>query len=465
MCYPPALLLTSLLAGTAIPPSVQSEDLNADSGTQAAWPDSNPLLAAVRKDLNEGRLESALNRLHPLAIHGHAEAQALLGALYYLGRGVARARPIAFHWIRRAAEQGWAPAQHYLGNLYYTGEVGDADRQLAHHWYERSASQGWGPARQTLDRWDRLNAQALHEENLLNANRLIEGTLPASPPVHRQAIPSLAKGSAAPAPLPAIERGIPPEYAAPCQREPARGRRAASSDPNMPCAPIEEIQLSGQLSSEAGPDNGSREEPQIRPALADAEFADLLSVPTKPQDTLLTAPVTGQAPIAADPAQRTTAGSPHFADPGEDNFDQARSHYETGLLYAMGSGVPQDAVLAFHWFARAAKQGYPPAQYRLGMAYMHGTGVSANTYEAKRWLERSALQRYTLAQRELALLYVIFGEPQDLVRAYAWSTAAAATGTSEDREMLDRLAASMNPETLKQGKALAQQLLRSLQER
>ena len=46
---------------------------------------------------------------------GQAEAQYILGVLYYLGQGVPQDFVQAANWYRKAAEQGGVEAQFYLG--------------------------------------------------------------------------------------------------------------------------------------------------------------------------------------------------------------------------------------------------------------------------------------------------------------------------------------------------------------
>jgi TPR repeat protein len=57
-----------------------------------------------------------------------------------------------------------------------------------------------------------------------------------------------------------------------------------------------------------------------------------------------------------------------------------------GLMYQQGSGVPQDAVMAAHWYLCAAEQGHVGAQYQLGLLYDKGHGVPRSTVLAYKWL-------------------------------------------------------------------------------
>jgi TPR repeat protein len=50
-----------------------------------------------------------------------------------------------------------------------------------------------------------------------------------------------------------------------------------------------------------------------------------------------------------------------------------------GLMYAQGTGVPQDYAQAALWYRKAAEQGDANAQYLLGVFYNKGWGGSVLT--------------------------------------------------------------------------------------
>jgi uncharacterized protein len=64
----------------------------------------------------------AVTILSPLAQNGDPAAQAYLGYLYTLGRGVPQDYTQAAIWYRRAADQGHSGAQYELGLLYDKGQ-------------------------------------------------------------------------------------------------------------------------------------------------------------------------------------------------------------------------------------------------------------------------------------------------------------------------------------------------------
>jgi len=61
-----------------------------------------------------------------------------------------------------------------------------------------------------------------------------------------------------------------------------------------------------------------------------------------------------------------------------------------GFMYEHGRGVPQDYVLAAHWYACAAKQGHVTAQYLLGLMYDKGHGVEQSDTLSYKWLNLAA---------------------------------------------------------------------------
>ncbi len=89
-----------------------------------------------------GDYAAALREFRPLADQGHAEAQAMLGIMYFEGWGVPKDDAEAVKWYRKAAEQGHARAQTNLGYMYEEGLGVAQDYAQAHMWWSLSARQG-----------------------------------------------------------------------------------------------------------------------------------------------------------------------------------------------------------------------------------------------------------------------------------------------------------------------------------
>jgi uncharacterized protein len=77
---------------------------------------------------------AAARILSPLAQHGDANAQAYMGYLYEIGRGVPQDLTQAALWYRRAAEQGQSWAQFQIGMFYDRGHGVPVDVVEAEKW-------------------------------------------------------------------------------------------------------------------------------------------------------------------------------------------------------------------------------------------------------------------------------------------------------------------------------------------
>ncbi len=99
----------------------------------------------------------------PLAEQGNAEAQTLLGAMYWSGEGVPRDHAEAAKWYLRAAQQGYARAQNNIGFMYGFGEgVPPRDDVQAYKWISLAIM------RYTAKNQDRLD-QAIKDRATLRA--------------------------------------------------------------------------------------------------------------------------------------------------------------------------------------------------------------------------------------------------------------------------------------------------------
>jgi hypothetical protein len=92
----------------------------------------------------------ALKEITPLAKAGNADAEHLLGLMYYMGRGVPRDYKQAFAWHYKAAVQGKADAEYVIGAMYYTGNAVPQDQKLAVQWFRKAAEQGHPDAQHAL---------------------------------------------------------------------------------------------------------------------------------------------------------------------------------------------------------------------------------------------------------------------------------------------------------------------------
>jgi uncharacterized protein len=109
----------------------------------------------------------ALKEVTPLAKKGHADAQHLLGLMYYMGRGVQRDYTQALQWHRKAAQQGKSDAQYVVGAMYYTGNSVPQDHKTAISWFRKAAEQGHAEAQHALGLMYRYHAAGLPQDMVL----------------------------------------------------------------------------------------------------------------------------------------------------------------------------------------------------------------------------------------------------------------------------------------------------------
>jgi len=109
----------------------------------------------------------ALREVTPLAKAGNADAQHLLGLMYYMGRGVQRDYRQAFSWHYKAALQGKADAQYVIGAMYYTGNAVPQDHKLAVEWFRKAAEQGHPDAQHALGLMYRYHVAGMPQDVVL----------------------------------------------------------------------------------------------------------------------------------------------------------------------------------------------------------------------------------------------------------------------------------------------------------
>ena len=110
------------------------------------------LVLINRPESDNRRQRSHRNGIRKRAEQGLAEAQFLLGACYYDGKGTAKDLNKAFFWYRKAAYQNLAEAQYFLGMCYYSGEGVEQDNNQSAHWLNKALENGLDGERATLAR-------------------------------------------------------------------------------------------------------------------------------------------------------------------------------------------------------------------------------------------------------------------------------------------------------------------------
>jgi uncharacterized protein len=114
----------------------------------------------------------AVHALSPLARHGNAHAQALLGFLYENGFGVPQAYDAAADLYQRAAVQGDVFAQARLGLIYDKGHGVPQNAILSYKWLDLAAAHA---AKRERDYYIRLRnavASKMSSEQIVEGQRL-----------------------------------------------------------------------------------------------------------------------------------------------------------------------------------------------------------------------------------------------------------------------------------------------------
>ncbi|MBO7351597.1 MAG: sel1 repeat family protein, partial [Candidatus Methanomethylophilaceae archaeon] len=77
------------------------------------------------------------------AEEGDAEAQAKIGFMYLMGKGIPKDKELALKWLSKAADSGDGTAMYRIGQMYDQGLCNtDPDEKLAFKWYEKAAEAG-----------------------------------------------------------------------------------------------------------------------------------------------------------------------------------------------------------------------------------------------------------------------------------------------------------------------------------
>ena len=121
---------------------------------------------AGRRALTNSNYDEAVKQFRPLAEAGDSEAQAHLGSLYYVGKGVEQNIDSSYNWYKKAADQGNVDAQYSIGNMYLLGEGVEQSNQQAAEWYALAGEKGHVAALNNLANLKKLDA--LNRQNQLN---------------------------------------------------------------------------------------------------------------------------------------------------------------------------------------------------------------------------------------------------------------------------------------------------------
>jgi uncharacterized protein len=115
-----------------------------------AAPSAHADLESAKAAYDRKDYASAFGEFQSLAQAGDANAQASLGVLYELGRGVEKDYVKAVEWYRKSAEQGNDNGQYNLGTMYYFGKGVPEDMMYSCMWFAIAAQSNHGAARNSI---------------------------------------------------------------------------------------------------------------------------------------------------------------------------------------------------------------------------------------------------------------------------------------------------------------------------
>lgn len=107
-------------------------------------PDAQILLGNIYIDglgINHANFAKAMEYYQKAADANNAEAQYIIGSLFYSGRGLHQSYSEAAVWYEKSALNGYAQAQSDLGEMNYRGKGIPRDYTKAAKWFEMAAEQ------------------------------------------------------------------------------------------------------------------------------------------------------------------------------------------------------------------------------------------------------------------------------------------------------------------------------------
>ncbi|MDH5547193.1 MAG: sel1 repeat family protein [Gammaproteobacteria bacterium] len=102
-------------------------------------------------------------------------------------------------------------------------------------------------------------------------------------------------------------------------------------------------------------------------------------------------------PPPLEPSTQQSAQVTDISSGGDESRSLAEVHFNIGLMFATGDGVPKNDVMAAKWFRKSADEGLPEAQFRLGEFYLSGTGLEKDIDQGMQWIRKAAKLGHTAA--------------------------------------------------------------------
>lgn len=329
----------------------------ADHGYDAVEPNASHVGGSATQDaersVSQGN-SSVPDYLRKKANQGDAEAQKILGDMYFDGDLVSKDRVQAFYWYRKSAEQGNPDAQYCLGEMYdrdlgtvenntdsdHFSSQFDKNRAEAEKWYLKAAEHGNPDAMKMLgfeygsrveiawfhDKYDKTDKHTEYaQKSAMWYQKAAERLMMLSEQGHTNAMLSLGR-------MYRDGEGV--------KKDPSEAEKWFSK--------------ASSLGNEwAGVNLG---------------------------DMYRSGDGVGRSGIAAVKSYMQAAGN-----------GSVRAMIALGDMYKNGDGVACDYTNAMKWYKKAAGQNSSEALFNLGSMYRYGQGVRQDFDEAAKWYGRAAL--------------------------------------------------------------------------
>jgi len=111
--------------------------------------------------------DKALEWHKKAASKGETESQYVIGTMYYSGKGVAQDYRVAMQWLLKAGDHGHVDAQYILGAMYFTGKGTPQDYQRSVIWFRRAAEHGHAEAQRLLGMMHLYGIGGVQKDNVI----------------------------------------------------------------------------------------------------------------------------------------------------------------------------------------------------------------------------------------------------------------------------------------------------------
>lgn len=361
----------------------------------------------------QGNYAEALDWYGKSAAQGFAAAEAAVGSMNQMGRGVPPNPSAALKWYRLAVQQNEPVAENNLGLMYARSQGVAADSDQAITLFGKAAEQGWPPAQANL-------AFLYATEHLSQAYKWCVLAMAGGQQQCKQILDELA-GRMHRAEIAAADD----EILGWVRRQNSKPAGALTMHTS-----ILALRLADMYSRGEGLERNDAQAAKFYQYAANQGNATA-------QARLGEMYFTGRG-VAKDDAQ-AFAWFQRSAQMGN-----AAGQRDLGFAYLQGVGVSKDEQRGADWVGKAADQGDLVAQTFLAYCYQFGEGVPRDEQRALQLYENAAKSGNVMALNNLAWIYATSENPalRNPEKAVEYASKAAELTSQSDPRILDSLAAA-----------------------